>query len=139
MRGIFTPCRTSGRGLIVDSLAATPRQEIIVNTTRVVFIAAMLGMAAPAFAQNCGSVPNASQLRTWLQAARSNGGEAGGLFHGPRWWPGVLNRDGAICATAASQSDPTQVGLASQAIANAKPYTANAFSLAPRAFSPPRL
>lgn len=41
----------------------------------------------------------------------------------------VVNRDGELCAYATSTSDPTQVWPGSQAIAKAKAYTANAFSL----------
>jgi uncharacterized protein GlcG (DUF336 family) len=44
-------------------------------------------------------------------------------------WAAVVNRDGELCAFATSTSDPTQVWPGSQAIAKAKAYTANAFSL----------
>src|SRR4029078_6711264 len=53
----------------------------------------------------------------------------GGLFQGSRMWAAVVNRDGQICAFATSTSDPTQAWPASHAIAKAKAYTANAFSL----------
>ena len=78
---------------------------------------------------NCSGLPTAAQLKAHLKAAPAAGGEAGGLFHGTRMWASVVNRDGEVCATAASQDDPTQVWPGSQAIAKAKAYTANAFSL----------
>src|ERR1700692_4071565 len=81
------------------------------------------------FANGCGALPKASQLTTFLIAAPGTGGDAGGLFHGSRMWAAVVNRDGQICAFATSNSDPTQVWPGSQAIAKAKAYTANAFSL----------
>ncbi len=64
---------------------------------------------------------------------------AGGLFQGDRMWGAVVNRDGKICAYATNQSDPTQVWPGSQAIAKAKAYTANAFSLDTLALSTARL
>jgi uncharacterized protein GlcG (DUF336 family) len=44
-------------------------------------------------------------------------------------WGAVVNRDGELCAFTTSTTDPTQVWPGSQAIAKAKAYTANAFSL----------
>ncbi len=77
----------------------------------------------------CSGLPSASDLAKLLIAAPTAGGEAGGLFHGSRMWGAVVNRDGAICSFAASTSDPSQVWPGSQAIAKAKAYTGNAFSL----------
>jgi uncharacterized protein GlcG (DUF336 family) len=82
-----------------------------------------------AAAGKCGAVPTAAALQGFLNNAPSSGGDAGGLFHGTRMWGAVVNRDGDLCATATNQSDPTQVWPGSQAIAKAKAYTANAFSL----------
>jgi len=48
---------------------------------------------------------------------------------GNQEWAAVVNRDGEICAADTSTPDPTQVWPGSQAIAKAKAYTANAFSL----------
>jgi uncharacterized protein GlcG (DUF336 family) len=92
--------------------------------------AALLALLhAPAtLAQNCQGLPTASQLKALLQAAAAIP-DAGGLFQGERMWGAVVNRAGEICAYAASQNDPTQVWPGSQAIAKAKAYTANAFSL----------
>ncbi len=85
----------------------------------------------------CSGLPTATQLATLLKGAPTlvdpgiapAGGAVGGLFDGTRMWGAVVNRNGALCAFAASMSDPTQVWPGSQAIAKAKAYTANAFSL----------
>jgi uncharacterized protein GlcG (DUF336 family) len=87
------------------------------------------GVGTAAAQGTCSSMPTAAELRTALQQAVTHGGEAGGLFHGSRMWGSIVNRSGAICVTAASNTDPTQVWPGSQAIAKAKAYTANAFSL----------
>jgi uncharacterized protein GlcG (DUF336 family) len=101
-------------------------------------------LVAPVVAQadegaDCAGVPSAAALRGHLKAAPAAGGEAGGLFHGTRMWGAVVNRDGALCAVATSTDDPTQVWPGSQAIAKAKAYTANAFSLDGLALSTARL
>jgi len=54
-------------------------------------------------------------------------------------WAAVVNRDGELCASATSTADPSQVWPGSQAIAKAKAYTANAFSLDTLALSTARL
>jgi len=107
-----------------------------VYTLRIAFLIAGLGL--PGLAQNCAGLPGAQQLRNWLQAAPA-GGDVGGLFHGTRMWAAIVNRDGTLCAVAASQSDQTQVWPGSQAIAKSKAYTANAFSLDTLALSTARL
>jgi len=76
---------------------------------------------------NCGELPRAAQLTTLLVGASD--GTVGGLFNGSRMWAAVVNRDGELCAVVASAGDPSQVWPGSQAIAKAKAYTANAFSL----------
>ena len=88
---------------------------------------------------NCKDLPTAAQLRAHLVAAPSAGGDAGGLFNGTRMWGAVVNSDGELCAVAASQANPRQVWPGSQAIAKAKAYTANAFSLDTFALSTARL
>lgn len=87
----------------------------------------LLCVASPVFAANCKDLPSASQLKAAMLASASP--SAGGLFAGARMWGAVVNRDGEICETATTTSDPTQVWPGSQAIAKAKAYTANAFSL----------
>lgn len=108
----------------------------------------LLGVAAlvalPMMGQSdCKDLPTAAQLRTYLQAAPGMtgpiGGTVGGLFNGDRMWAAVVNRDGEVCAVNTSKSDPTQVWPGSQAIAKAKAYTANAFSLDNFALSTARL
>ena len=107
----------------------------------IVFMSAMVGFAAddtptPA-APDCSAVPTATQLKSYLQSSTST--DVGGLFQGSRMWGAVVNRDGVLCAVATSQSDPKQVWPGSQAIAKAKAYTANAFSLDNLALSTARL
>jgi uncharacterized protein GlcG (DUF336 family) len=91
----------------------------------------LLGVAlcatTDAYAANCNDVPSAAQLRAAMLA--SAGATAGGLFHGDRMWGAVVNRDGEICAYITTTADATQVWPGSQAIAKAKAFTANAFSL----------
>jgi uncharacterized protein GlcG (DUF336 family) len=90
---------------------------------------------APAQGQGrCDGLPTASELRQLLVEASALdgppiGGVVGGLFGGTRMWAAVVNRDGEVCAYSTSTDDPSQVWPGSQAIAKAKAYTANAFSL----------
>lgn len=93
-----------------------------------VLMAAALCSATDAAAANCNDVPSASELRQAMLAAAKIP-NAGGLFQGARMWGAVVNRDGEICAYITTTADPTQVWPGSQAIAKAKAYTANAFSL----------
>jgi uncharacterized protein GlcG (DUF336 family) len=86
---------------------------------------------------NCSDLPSAAQLRTQLVAAA--GPTVGGLFNGSRMWAAVVNRDGEVCSFNTSTDDRTQVWPGSQAIAKAKAYTANAFSLDTLALSTARL
>lgn len=78
---------------------------------------------------SCQNLPTESQLRQLLVQAQNVNKPIGGLFNGERMWGAVVNRDGAICSFTTSTGDPTQVWPGSQAIAKAKAYTANAFSL----------
>jgi uncharacterized protein GlcG (DUF336 family) len=95
-----------------------------------------VGAEATAFAANCVGLPSDGDLRTQLNAApgltnppNPIGGAVGGLFGGRRMWAAVVNRDGELCSSSTSTADPTQVWPGSQAIAKAKAYAANAFSL----------
>jgi uncharacterized protein GlcG (DUF336 family) len=92
-----------------------------------------------AWAGNCSGLPDENQLKGFLAAAPGTGGDAGGLFHGNLMWAALVNRNGELCAFTTSTSDPTQVWPGSQAIAKAKAYTANAFSLDALALSTARL
>jgi uncharacterized protein GlcG (DUF336 family) len=105
-------------------------------------------ISARLWAQNCSGLPTATQLKTLLPNAAAGTGVSsalgpgkgvGGLFGGQRMWAAVVNRNGELCAVATSTADPTQVWPGSQAIAKAKAYTANAFSLDALALSTARL
>ncbi len=98
-------------------------------TPALLLVLATAGASAQGREANCSGLPSAEQLKQFLAAAPSHGGDAGGLFHGTRMWAAVVNRDGELCAFATSTADATQVWPGSQAIAKAKAYTANAFSL----------
>jgi uncharacterized protein GlcG (DUF336 family) len=87
----------------------------------------------------CHGLPDETALKELLTAAPAAGGDAGGLFHGTRMWGAVVNRSGELCAYATSTPDPSQVWPGSQAIAKAKAYTANAFSLDALALSTAQL
>ncbi|SRR5579885_3681204 len=101
---------------------------------------------APASA-NCQGLPDAATLRAQLNAApgilssdpSGIGGDVGGLFGGTRMWAAVVNRSGELCSFTTSTTDQTQVWPGSQAIAKAKAYTANAFSVDNLALSTARL
>ncbi len=112
------------------------------------FALLLAALSTPVFAQGqgsskCGDLPTEAQLKTYLQAAPglsgTIGGTVGGLFNGSRMWAAVVNRDGEVCAFATSTSDASQVWPGSQAIAKAKAYTANAFSLDTFSLSTARL
>lgn len=91
--------------------------------------------AALRLGRHCEGLPTESQLRSLLNKAApapesaAATGPIGGLFNGKRMWAAVVNRDGEVCGAVTSTSDPAQVWPGSQAIAKAKAYTANAFSL----------
>jgi uncharacterized protein GlcG (DUF336 family) len=111
------------------------------------FLATILLGCSPMLAQpgsRCFGLPTAENLKAFLRASPGLadgiiGGTVGGLFNGTRMWAAVVNRDGEVCAVSASQDDPTQVWPGSQAIAKAKAYTANAFSINALALSTARL
>ena len=114
---------------------------------------AMVFSVGMAFADNnhhnhCAGLPTNSQLRVHLTNAATGvgisgplgpGTSAGGLFGGARMWGAVVNRNGEVCAFTTSTTNPTHVWPGSQAIAKAKAYTANAFSLHVLALSTARL
>ena len=95
-------------------------------------VLSILATGTSAFAapkNDCSALPGESALQAQLIQAATTGGDAGGLFHGTRMWAAVVNREGEICVIVTSTADPTQVWPGSQAIAKAKAYTANAFSI----------
>lgn len=85
----------------------------------------------------CKGLPSLSALSTALKNAGSPA--IGGLFDGSRMWAAIVNRSGQLCGAVTSTDDQTQVWPGSQAIAKAKAYTANAFSLDTLALSTARL
>jgi uncharacterized protein GlcG (DUF336 family) len=99
------------------------------------------GQEAQSLAPLCQGLPRANELRQLMQAAaiddnpalsaelRAGPGGVGGLFGGTRMWAAVVNRSGQLCAWNTSRGDATSVWPGSQAIAKAKAFTANAFSL----------
>ena len=109
------------------------------NVCRFVSLVSAAGLLAlPALADdtqgNCRGLPTVAQLKNYLKqapgvTAAPVGGTVGGLFGGTLMWGAIVNRDGVICAVTTSTDDPTQAWPGSQAIAKAKAYTANAFSL----------
>ena len=86
------------------------------------------GPKAGEAAATCKDLLSTADLQKWLRAAPDQGGEAGGLFSGRRMWASIVDRQGQVCATAASTDDPASTWPGSQAIAKAKAYTANAYS-----------
>jgi uncharacterized protein GlcG (DUF336 family) len=102
---------------------------------------AAAGQEAQSLAPLCQGLPRANDLRQLMQGAaladnpvlsaalRAGPGGVGGLFGGTRMWAAVVNRDGQLCAWNTSKGDATGVWPGSQAIAKAKAFTANAFSL----------
>ena len=104
-------------------------------------LACFMGRAATVQADgqqtNCQGLPSEAQLKAFLNTA--GGPSIGGLFDGTRMWAAVVNRSGEVCGASTSTTDPSQVWPGSQAIAKAKAYTANAFSLDSLALSTARL
>nr|MDQ3828408.1 heme-binding protein [Candidatus Tectomicrobia bacterium] len=101
-------------------------------------LAALAGPSEEATGGACHGLPTNPQLQHFLQLAAMGqeisgslgpNTDAGGLFKGERMWGAVVNRDGRLCAFITSTEDPTQVWPGSQAIAKAKAFTANGFSL----------
>ena len=60
---------------------------------------------SPPRSKGCADVPTAATLKTLLQNAPAQNGDAGGLNHGKAMWAAVTNRDGELCALAVSTDD----------------------------------
>jgi uncharacterized protein GlcG (DUF336 family) len=86
----------------------------------------------------CSSLPNASDLATYLKAAPDSG-EAGGLFHGLAEWGAIVNRNGQICVIVPPSDSTGGYWPGSRSIAMAKAFSANGFSTDTLAFSTARL
>lgn len=93
------------------------------------YVARNASAQSPPTPAGCNDLPNASQLQQLLQDAPNVAGTIGGLFNGTRVWGAVVNRSGEVCSYTTSTAIRSQVWPGSQAIAKAKAYTANAFSL----------
>ena len=105
----------------------------------VVFVVCPLAAIADSeYYVNCNGLPTENEIKDFLIEAAALP-DAGGLFSGTRMWGAVVNRDGHICAFTTSTTNPNDVWPGSQAIAKAKAYTANAFSLDTLALSTARL
>jgi uncharacterized protein GlcG (DUF336 family) len=96
--------------------------------------AVVVGGAASAverYGQNagggCKDVPDMAALQRWLGDAPSQG-EAGGFAKGRNEWAAVVDREGRLCALAVTTQDRAAAWPGSRAIAEAKAFTANAFS-----------
>jgi len=117
-----------------------------VAVTAFVFIPLAGRIAYAQHNSNCQGLPSAADVRQQLVAAPGMtpgqdgiGGTVGGLFNGTRMWGAIVNRSGEVCSYGTSTADVTQVWPGSQAIAKAKAYTANAFSVDVLALSTARL
>jgi uncharacterized protein GlcG (DUF336 family) len=77
--------------------------------------------------RGCAALPSAADLVRLLREAPEKG-EAGGLASGRFMWGALVNRDGVLCAVAVSSEDPSATWPGSLGIAEAKAFTANAFS-----------
>lgn len=106
---------------------------------RSVFLAGVVCVSAslPAVCRaNCSQLPDKETLTMLVASAPSSGGTVGGLFGGARVSAAVVDRRGKLCALVSST---TQVQPAAAGQAQAKAYTANAFSTASLPFSTARL
>jgi uncharacterized protein GlcG (DUF336 family) len=113
------------------------KSEVKSMKTIVLSFVLLVSLGTSVYGANCVGLPRESELKSALIASASD--DAGGLFNGTRMWAALVNRDGEICGFVTSTADPTQVWPGSQAIAKAKAYTANAFSLDTFALSTARL
>lgn len=87
---------------------------------------------------DCSALPGADELRKLLREAPGDG-EIGGLFNGQKEWAATVDRSGRLCTVVAATEDPTELWLGSLAIAEAKAFTANAFSTDKKPLSTARL
>jgi uncharacterized protein GlcG (DUF336 family) len=83
---------------------------------------------SPPRSRGCEDVPTAADLKRLLQQAPAQNGDAGGLNHGKAMWGAIVDRNGRLCALAASTEDTAATWPGSRGIAIAKAATANAFS-----------
>ena len=94
--------------------------------------------AQQASAGDCSALPGKDSLAHLLRIAPDSG-NAGGLFGGRAEWASVVNRAGAVCATAVSNDSLGGRWPGSRTISMAKAFTANGFSTDTLALSTARL
>jgi uncharacterized protein GlcG (DUF336 family) len=75
----------------------------------------------------CAGLPNARQVRQWLNTVPAEG-QVGGLGGGLHEWAAIVDRQGRLCVIVTSDQDPSMTWPGSQGIAKAKAFTANGFS-----------
>lgn len=102
-------------------------------------VAGVAGLAVPAVAADCSNLPSQQQLQGDLKKAPDQGGKEGGLFDGKREWAVVVNRQGEVCTVTESTDNRGYMWPGSLSIAEAKAYTANAFSVDDKPMSTARL
>src|SRR3989449_11366291 len=107
------PRLTRPRARFSLSRCLSPREgSMNPNRLAIVSTALLLSFAtAGAHAQgreaNCSALPTAEQLKQFLAAAPSHGGEAGGVVYGARMWAAGGDRHRGPCAFATSSAEPT--------------------------------
>ena len=106
-----------------------PRRFLLLAPTTLLCILSVTASAQHPENANCKGLPGQQGLREAMRNAATNYGTIGGLFQGTRMWGAIVNRDGQVCALATAAADPSLVWPGSRAIAMAKAFTANAFSL----------
>ncbi len=106
-----------------------PRRFPLLGPTTLLCLLSVTASAQHSDKANCKDLPGKQQLREAMRNAAENYGTIGGLFQGTRMWGAIVNRDGQVCTLATTTADPSRVWPGSRAIAMAKAYTANAFSL----------
>jgi uncharacterized protein GlcG (DUF336 family) len=95
-----------------------------------IFLVSVLALTSrPAFAQQCGDVPDHAALTNALGGAVDVGGTGNGGL-GNNMWATVVNRDGIVCAVTFTGGDRDDQWPGSRVISAQKANTANAFSLA---------
>src|SRR2546422_8633707 len=82
-----------------------PNKSAIVSATLLLSFATA-GAHAQGRQANCSALPTAEQLKQFLAAAPSHGGEAGGLFSGARMGAAVGHRNRGLCAVPAVTDEP---------------------------------
>jgi uncharacterized protein GlcG (DUF336 family) len=75
----------------------------------------------------CPGLPNARQVRQWLNTVPAEG-QVGGMAGGLHEWAAIVDRQGRLCVIVSSDQDPSMTWPIAQGIAKAKAFTANGVS-----------